>query len=118
MIEIQEDKKFYYQFRIVMKVILVIIAIASIFSGINFLIYNHDHPNNSYEWDVNQPMPEEAQVKINMLNDIRKLLGVGVLFMFVHVVFDYKLNPKTHWFNKVKGIIVDVGNEINKEGTK
>ncbi len=84
---------------------MLIVVILSVIHGAMLYKYFEIYPQKEYTIGrYNPELPEEAIIKIKLMNTLRLILGMGVLLIVVYFYCEYKASPEDHWINSFKKI--------------
>jgi len=84
---------------------MLVTVVLSVMHGAMLYKYCQMHPQKEYNIDKHNPeLPEEALIKIKLINTLRLILGMGVLLIIVYFYCEYKASPEDHWITSLKKI--------------
>jgi len=84
---------------------MLIVVVLSVMHGAMLYKYCQMHPQKEYTISKYNPeLPEEALIKIKLMNTLRLILGMGVLLIALYFYCEYKASPEDHWINSFKKI--------------
>ena len=80
-----------------LKLGMLLVLIVAVMSFFNLYNYQAEHPEVEYQAAVYSELPQEAQVKMKMINEVRTYLLWGVALAVAFMVLEYYQDPKDHW---------------------
>ena len=90
---------------------MLVVIVLSVIEAVNMYRYYQLHPQKEFTISRYDPLPEEALTKIELINNVRYLLAVGLSLLAVFFYCDYRAEPENHWLTRViksvKGIKVE-----------
>jgi hypothetical protein len=82
-------------------VILWVLVINSVIYGLNVKEYFDNHPQLEYESSIYGGLPEEAEIKIEMYNNLQTRIHIGLLLVFIFLIVDYFYDPEHHFVTPI-----------------
>lgn len=115
MLEVQRKKM--KKVKIMKKIFVVLLWIVCLYGSYHaYLLYDYDkeHPQKEYKTGIDGKLPDEAVVKIDMYNYVKNIILIGLGFVVIYFVLDYKDDPKRHFIT----LIVNKFEKYTKEDEK
>jgi amino acid transporter len=94
------NNKYSVYCRIIWFIMLVVIVL-SIISAVKLYQYYQIHPQKEFIINRYNSLPDEALTKIELINNVRYLLAVGLALLAMFFYCDYKAEPDNYWLTKV-----------------
>jgi len=97
-------ERYKEQPKIFKKILIIILWVLVIYSGYwsyQAWDYTQEHPQERYEYNSYEEMPEEAAEKVRLYKKAQNGIYAGFIFTWVFFIVDYLDRPNEHWLRHV-----------------
>lgn len=103
-----QKKNFFDKLCKIIWLFMLVVVVLSVMQGARLYKYCQMHPQKEYTIDKHNPeLPEEALIKIKLMNTLKLILGIGVLLIALYFYCEYKASPEDHWITSLRKIKIE-----------
>lgn len=84
---------------------MLFITVLIVISAVKLYQYYQIYPQKEFIVNKYNPLPDEALIKIEMINNVRHLFAWDLALLVIYLYFDYMADPKNYWLKKVVELI-------------
>jgi len=81
--------------------IMLVVIVLNVIEAVKLYQYYQMHPQKEFIVNRYSPLPEEALIKIELINNVRHLLAFGLALLAIFFYCDYMVDPDNHWLIRV-----------------
>ena len=100
-----KSKNKYSTYCKIIWLIMLVVIVLSVIEAVKLYQYYQIHPQKEFTVNRYSPLPEEALIKIELINNVRHLLAFGLALLAIFFYCDYKADPDNHWLIRVIKLI-------------